>query len=105
MKKCLAAAVAALLLVACNGEPDPRTLPPRVDRLQGRVVEQIDSAPYSFFRIETADGPLAVKRLRRLRSRAPPAPPLPCHSPGSWGHPSPSTWDRGETRATALLIA
>jgi hypothetical protein len=28
-----------------------------------------------------------------------------CHSPGSWGHPSPSTWDRGETRATALLIA
>jgi len=57
MKKCLAAAVAALLLVACNGEPDPRTLPPRVDRLQGRVVEQIDSAPYSFFRIETADGP------------------------------------------------
>lgn len=50
-----ATAAVALFVVACSGQP-AATLPARIDRLEGRVLERLDAPPYSFLRVETVEG-------------------------------------------------
>jgi hypothetical protein len=42
-------------LAACSPSPPPAATPDRFEHLQGRVVEQLDSPPYSFLRVKTVD--------------------------------------------------
>jgi hypothetical protein len=46
-----------LLALACTQQPAPgATAPDRLELIEGRVVEQVDSPPYAFLRLETASG-------------------------------------------------
>ena len=52
----------ALLLIVVLGacSAPPTAAPPRREIIEGRVVERIDSPPYSFLRVAAADGELWV---------------------------------------------
>ncbi len=48
----------ATVLSACT--PTPRPLPDRLPQVEGRVVERLDSPPYSFVRVATVSGDVWV---------------------------------------------
>jgi hypothetical protein len=49
----LAAALALTIIAACEGKPAPQApLPARLDVIEGRVLESVDSPPYSYLRVE-----------------------------------------------------
>jgi hypothetical protein len=54
----LAALLLGAVLVACNDSTPMPSAPDRLDLIEGRVVEQVDSPPYAFLRVETATGHL-----------------------------------------------
>jgi hypothetical protein len=49
----------ALSALSCTQQPAPgATAPDRLDRIEGRVMEVVDSPPYAFLRLKTEAGPV-----------------------------------------------